>query len=476
MDSYASFILGKTRLLLAVVLGILLNSCSTHSSRQPSALKAIRPKFDRQDLPEGLRYWISSEQDLLFLSGTSTVISEDINQQDPQFRPETKKFFELKTFWVDETKFRAFEAANAEINPDIKKFLVRQGPQGKQYRLIVHPESEAFYQPMLENAVEADPVWGTPLASPRTLLIVNPKTRQALFIAKVSLDAVVGGNVRRLIKGSEVARSVGGTQLLKSPKRPDISGAKFIEEPWGIAPIDSEKGGMIIRSLPPEVMKKQQKILPLFALYAPRPDGQAPLMARWIKESKMEASDYLRAHLIAPFVKIWMEMLMKAGLTSEPHAQNVLMAVDEMEQPQKTFYFRDNGGLNFDLKHWVNTKMISSTDQLPSLNGVETDYYQDKHSEMINLSLWKYFSEGVLIDLQKQMILWQKKGWIKKLNGPPLEQILEEEVSKIYSAQSGKKTKFYTLFKIGTRMINLRQKLQCEIPLSGPQPPTATSN
>ncbi|MGZ3711630.1 MAG: hypothetical protein ACXVBE_07730, partial [Bdellovibrionota bacterium] len=142
---------------------------------------------------------------------SSRLIPAETGRLKKEFLPESLKRFPLKSIWLPEEELRVAIDDPALPNA-IKKIFVRVVNGKREFRLLIHPESEMFYRPLLKKYPLArdEKFWATTTASGRTVLIEAEHSQQKIF-AKISLDVEMG-NVRRTVPAAEVARSVGTSQ------------------------------------------------------------------------------------------------------------------------------------------------------------------------------------------------------------------------------------------------------------------------
>lgn len=386
--------------------------------------RAEQPKAtERAGLPPAVDAWMRCEQELLSRAvDTRIIVSPEQNAQDAKYAPEGGKTFKVKSYWLGEDKVRGILGDG--LSKGTRDALVRQTKDGPQYRLVVHPESEDFYRSLVKGAERAKDLDATSTASSRTLLVWDPKHPDRPFFAKVSLDKKIGGVVRTVPQG-EVARSVGINNVLDGTDLP--KGFDYLHEVLGVMPKGFERGGMIIRELPQDVLDGQRKILPLFSLYAKSPDGKPPMLARMIQKTDMPALPFIRQKIISPFLRQWFALAVKQGITEEPHAQNVLMQVGKDGLPNGGFMHRDLGGFNVDFAYRDQLDRKTPTN-LPTMTTMDADYHSSKHKETFGF-LRTYFVGGFVHNLEQSIPEWMEQGLIdgpKPKDGAFRGMILEE--------------------------------------------------
>lgn len=367
-------------------------------------------KIGKHDLPPGVKIILHAEQVLLSRELNETrIISPKITNQDELFRPENRNVFEVKTYWIPEEHLQAFE--NSSADPKLKKLMQRTRNNKKEWRLIVHPETENFYKDLIKKGKPGGNFLATSTSSSRTLAIWPPGKPEMVFFGKLSLDKNIGGVVRT-IPGTEVARSIGTGKLLDSikPKLPESF--EYFSESMGIMPKGQLRGGMIIREIPDAIKSGKEKFVPLFSLYGKCPNCKSPpLLVSMINKSKMRPDDFVREKIITPFVDQWVELAVKQGISTEPHAQNVLIGIGSDGLPNGKFLHRDFGGFNIDF-NYRESKSLPIPKNMPVINDIKEDYHQKYSKNSLKQSIHTYFSEGFIYNIDQNLSQWSKEGLI----------------------------------------------------------------
>jgi hypothetical protein len=386
----------KLRYLLLALLFILI-SCSTENLSRSLAGKYDNYEVTEQfQLPQATKRLIDFEQGLIDRNvDTDKIYSPDIANQDLLFRPENQKWFSVKTYWIPEEELNAVNHSSAQINSVMTKSLNGQ----TFYCLIVHPESESFYQELTSKYSRGEDMYATSTSSSRTVLIRTKDDK--IFFGKLSLNVKLGGVVRTIPRG-EVSRSVGTTMILDEilkKEDPNASPFHYIRESFGIIPKDFERGGMIIREIP--TMEESHSLLPLFSIYA-KNANQDSILKKWIqlaeKENKIPR-EWIKEKILAPFAKGWSHAYLDQHFVMEAHAQNVLIEVDKNNFPVGKFFHRDFGGFNVNLEYYKDESWYS---KLPYFTDIQTDYHQKSSEKAVVQSLDTYFESGFLFNLNKE--------------------------------------------------------------------------
>lgn len=412
---------------LLVVVSLLASLSSAHAQDHP--------RFDR--LPESIREWIYAEQKLLSRAvDERRIMAPRINNQDPDFAPEKGGVFEVKTYWVDASKMEAFLGDN--MPERFRGMLVRTRNGHTEYRLAVHPESESLYEEVVKGAERGAPLWATATASSRTLLVWEHGMEAQPFFAKLSLNKEIGGVVRT-IPLSEVVRSVGINNVLHAESATLPASFDFIPEVASMIPKGMPRGGMIIRTIPEEILSGKAKFVPLFSLYATPPEGGPPLLARMIEKSGMDPKEFVRTKIVEPMAAQWFDMVVDRGIQMEPHAQNVLIELGKDGLPTGRFLHRDLGGFTVDFNHRERLGLGTKA-SLPYIHDFEKEYHLDRAVERLK-DVRVYFSGGFLYNIDQELPKWQAKGWVKgdKVAPGTFEGLFEDAMSRELARRTGEK-------------------------------------
>lgn len=384
-------------ILKSLVLSVMLIASSSSLAQSPSSL------------PLGIQKLIFAEQRLLSRDvNEDRVMTPKDNKQDEQFKPENEKTFEVKSYWIQKSSLETFTSEH--MSPKLQNIFFKRSANGQEFALLlVHPESESFYEQLTASAERGPKFLATSTASSRTLVMWPYERPNLAFFGKLSLNKEIGGVVRTIPQG-EVARSLGTTEVLFKNQHVLPSSFKFLPEVMSAIPKGWPRGGMIIREIPKDLASGRDHFIPLFSLYADRGD-LPPLLAEMIQKSGMDPKTFVEQRIIAPFVNQWLELVLIHGISMEPHAQNVLIGLDQNGLPNGKFMHRDFGGFNLDLKSFrkLNTLIPS---ELPHVTSISEDYHQKFSVSSVNESLETFFEQGFVYNLDKKMPDWVTKGWI----------------------------------------------------------------
>lgn len=418
-------------------------------------IQILGGSLSSQELSREVEEFRHFEQDLfLRRSGDPQVLVSNLNRQKSRFRPDKKSKFKIKTYWVAESDFPIF--STNDLSAERKKELIQTRNGTRYIRLFVHPESERFYSSLIKDAERAEDYWAVPTASARSLIVWGPSSRGRPFIAKVSLDAVIGHSDRK-IKGSEVARSLGYAQLLSQADAALPKNLVLFPEVLGGYWKGKEKGGQIIRELPEEMISGEKKYLPMFALYETSKRIKEPMLAKMISNSGLSPQEFIRKFVFKPYAKLWMESALIYGWSSEDHGQNLLMELDSNGNPTGRFAKRDFGGFFIDLPLWNRRIGGPSPANLPSMGDGYDDYFQFRRNEIYKENLRIYFVGSILHDLGVHLRRWNREGLIggKSYSQGELEWDFLTELERAYKVLTGKPAAFY--YELSTLQSHLKR-------------------
>ena len=354
-----------------------------------------------------------------------------------KYRPESKNIFKIKSYWVSEKDWHVFQGL--DFSKNLKNDFNRTLPSGeRQFKVLVHPVSENFFSPFLKNAIPADTYWGTPLASARTLVIWKEGEESKAYLGKLGLDSHIG-STWRIIRPSEIARSVGTSDVLSMAKPALPKDFSYFPEVYGITPKGSEAGGMLLRELPDELKSGEFEARPLMSLFESTSPFSAPPFVDMIKKSGLSPQKFFKKNLIAPFIDQWLELALNHGINEEPHSQNLLMILDRAGMPTRRFAHWDLGGFSLDLP-FRESKGLPIPANLPHIRGVALDYSLEEVALRYRSLQW-HFVNGVIYNVDQRVPVWMKNGWVKKApwKEGELEDIFHVELARIYEEKTGLK-------------------------------------
>ncbi|MCO5142070.1 MAG: hypothetical protein M9962_03155 [Oligoflexia bacterium] len=356
---------------------------------------AFAAQFSRQDVPEQLYYWIDAEQNRIDRSVGNRIKAPDIAAQKPEYRPENGNWFDIRTVWVPEEELNVADTDEMFAFRNSDEFIKEEG--GKKYfRLFIHPESENFYQEILAKYPSEISHEATSTASSRTVLMRNKASKDKLYFVKLSLDVELGGVVRT-VPASEVARSVGFSKYISQLDLKSKESYIILREPLAIVPKGMRRGGQIIREIPEEILKGEKTLVPIFSLYSTN-QGET-LLEKYSKELKISPLEFVEKNLLEPFMRGYADMIVNQSISMEPHAQNFLMELDRDKKPTGRLVYRDLGGFNIDFETTAIRDDLKT--KMPVFMSYANDYHQERAVDDVTKSIYVYFENGVLTNIDK---------------------------------------------------------------------------
>ena len=388
---------------------------------------------EMQGLPAGVLKWYITETDYLSRAvDTYKIVSPENNSQDEFYKPERKKVFDVVAVWIPEKELRTYTSPSGE---KLRSIFFRNRNGQSEFLFLIHPESKSFYKKFLNPTFQVETFQAAATSSSRSLLIWRPGHENQPFIAKLSLNKEIAGVLRNL-KGSETAMSVGVSSTLEGstnfPKN-----FLYMKESLSAIPKGMEKGGMIVREFPQEMLNDSSYFVPLFALYGNKKPGY---LLRLLQNSKDSTEETLRKMILRPFAEVWLDLAMNHGILSEPHAQNVLIEINN-DGTTGRFLFRDFGGFSIDFDYRRSRNLFVPSN-LPTFTGsIQKDYYVERFAPHIRESLAIYFEGGFLYNIDKAVKTWVSDGLISGGGNFNSYTAFQEELVKVVEAKTRKKIK-----------------------------------
>ncbi|HEX4924478.1 MAG TPA: IucA/IucC family C-terminal-domain containing protein, partial [Bdellovibrionales bacterium] len=386
--------------------------------------------------------------------GDPSKLPRDNSLQGRKYKPESRASFTVESYWVDASLMH--EWRDSAFPPELEPEFTRVKNGARQLRLLVHPESHAFYKDVIAKAERAPDFIATATASGRTVLASPAGNPGLRFFVKLSLNKKLGGSLRT-IKTSEVARSIGLSRVLAELNLP---GFDYLPEVLGLSPKGIEGGGMIVRALPEKIVRGELLYIPLFALYGDGKGTLEPHLVRMIRESGDAPAEFIRTRILRPFAALWAELALR-GITMEPHGQNMMIAIDRDGRLVSRFLFRDLGGFNVDFEHAA--KHLSRLPILPTFTSVEGDYFVSKHKSYLQESLNLYFVGAFVYDLDKRIAKWERQGLIPAAPRAydHLQNAFRLEVERVLTVRAGRPVRLADDYEnIGDEIVKIRRDLK----------------
>ncbi len=298
------------------------------------------------------------------------------NFQDPFYAPEQANVFNIPSYWVDNTNFHCFFTDTPLISQFIKDNLIL---------FLIHPESDDFYN--IDRSFPGPIFSAIATSSSRTVLLML--NNLPICFAKVSLNKEISGVVRTVLKG-EISRSVGTTMILDDLKQKNLLPRTFnyFREVISFIPHGLERGGMIIREIPSQLLTNSDfELMPVFSLFTEQSNKEIPIY----KLSKGQDLDkYIYNKIIIPFIDEFFSLAF-LGISTESHAQNLLIDIKS-----GNFYYRDFSGFTINMK-----KCPSLYSTHLYMDKMEQDYWQKEHNKRLQKSLFTYFLGSIIYGLSE---------------------------------------------------------------------------
>lgn len=366
-----------------------------------------------------VRAMVALEQTYLDRRSDPRLFVHDTTTLDLAYRPEGCAVFALDAYrlspslcnrWSSRTPGRTLPPALAHVC------------RSDDALLLVHPQSRTHYAALLGRdgvrRIERGAYLATPLSSSRSLLVWERDVPQTPFIAKVSLDAVIG-TVSRTIRDARVAKCVGLTALLDGAR--DLpADFGFLGEYYGVSPHRMPRGGMLLRTIPAPVMAGERILLPVYALIA-EPQSDGPSLLRVLAEHhRMSLGEFVYHAIIAPFARQWATLAIDAGIVFEAHGQNLLLELNANLTPTGRLVHRDLEDLSVDLDYRRLCGLFVP-ENLPALAGhsLARIYQQRRHRWWLRHSLPVFFEGGVLQPIERTIAGWLRSGAIDSVQAGP---------------------------------------------------------
>lgn len=238
--------------------------------------------------------------------------------------------------WLPRELARIYGPLLAELRDALGLHL----PRG-EVPLLLHPQTPAAHR-RLATAHGHDVlpgVWATPTSSYRSVLAWRGGREPVVL--KLSIGAVIG-RIRRVLREDQIARSVVMTAVFETipPSHRAELGLDWFADVGGL--VETHGGhGWLLRKLPRTVTDSDDRwLLPMFSAISPQGDGPPPLVDL-IRRSGRPATEYVLETLIRPYVAALSYLLFVQGIQVEGHSQNLLLEMDERDDPTGRLVLRD---------------------------------------------------------------------------------------------------------------------------------------
>jgi hypothetical protein len=290
---------------------------------------------------------------------------------------------------------------------------------GEKILFAIHPTATKHYGEFLRTAraqdveeIRGQRVWAVPTSSTRTLLAWPDQCPQEAVFIKTSLHSPVLGDRRLQI--ADVARCVGLSLMLEA-ERKELPAFDYFAERVGVVPRAMQDSGMIVRSIPKDIRADRITAAPFYSLLG-EGRGEPPLFLTLLRETGMEAEEVVEEILCAPFIRLWLELGLRFGVTLEAHGQNLLMGLPKNLSQVHRLMYRDFSGIQVDweLRAGLGLSCPASMPQAwrwHSAYGAWGTRYGQLSWYKLGISLYDYVG-FFLLELQSSLMEWQKLGLI----------------------------------------------------------------
>jgi len=416
-------------------------------------------------LPPSVELWRTYEQQHVNRVVGPKIASPEQNDQNPKYAPESGNIFELPAFWLDASEAQMFEANN--LPRRLRSMFVRGANSKKQFLILVHPESLAMFKSVLKDATPySGKFLATPTSSSRTLFVWPKGQADQVFLVKVALDATIG-SARRIVSKLQVTHSIALNNVIQHINQELPDSFVGLPEVLGMVPNELDReGGMIVRSIPDELLAGKVRYVPMFALCATPAKGGEPLIEALAKASKVSVVDFMESSIIKPFVREWLTMFLESGMVGEPHGQNLLLEIDAQNRPTGRFVHRDFHGFDADFEYRKKMRLpIPSRKWMPKTTSGDFTRKSPRNpiQEHFTNSLDIFFGDGVVFTFNSYA---RKAGYSRDLKA-----VFKRVVIEQVESMTGTQYKTYEEFieHLNSDAVTLRQqyrktaKNQCSV-------------
>ncbi len=223
---------------------------------------------------------------------------------------------------------------------ELRDALAPRLPRG-EVPLLLHPQAPAAHRRLATAYGQRvlPGVRATPTSSYRSVLAWRGGEQPVVL--KLSIGAIIG-RIRRALREDQIARGVVMTAVFETipPAHRDELGLDWFADVGGL--VETHSGhGWLLRTLPRTVTDSDDRwLLPMFSAISPQDDGP-PLLVDLIRRSGRPATDYVIDTLIRPYVGALSYLLFVQGIQAEGHSQNLLLEMNERDDPTGRLVLRD---------------------------------------------------------------------------------------------------------------------------------------
>lgn len=340
-------------LILITTLLLVLSSCS--SLDRTIASNSFLSTIDgSESITPGLKELLYEEQTL----HNKDLWGENAFKSNiaPEYVPENNPKFPLPYYLIPEEKAKFLKADSLDKRVSLQLQEIINGK--KYFKLFVHPESFSHYRFLKTDytfvSQKDTEFMASPTSSYRSLLVWDYKdTKKKRFIAKVSLDKNVVGDIDRLVSSNEVERSlanqkafdkIGSDELERIHVKIFPESAGLVLDQSNLRGAPKKLGGQIIREISDDIENSRTKLVSFSTLMSPNREPH-PLIIDVIKASNLSSYDFFRKYMIEGYLNMFEELSLKKGINFEPHSQNLGFEITPDFKPTGNWALKDFGGV-----------------------------------------------------------------------------------------------------------------------------------
>lgn len=368
-------------------------------------------------LPNSLRELMTFERRYLDRPGRFRDIDSDAGF-DARYFPENCGVVKLPCYWVSR---RCLYVYGRQLFTHREPALFSGTGLHERVLFAIHPASHARYGGFLKRAQAEDAtaqgltIWAVPTSSTRTFLAWPDGSPERAVFFKTSLYSPILGD-RRLDR-NKVACSVGLSAVMQESASLLPGDLSFLPEPVGYIPRTQLDGGMVVRSVPQELVESKSIPVPLFSLMSRVPQ-QEPLLMKMHRNGGVDPLEFVEDVLCARFARLWLETYVRLGLILEAHGQDLMLELSPDLSKWRRFLYRDFEGLQVD---WQLRRALGLVE--PSCLGNRSAWHETYEtwgyptgamvSYKLRISLYDYL-HFVLMQMNASLLAWMQEGALPK--------------------------------------------------------------
>jgi hypothetical protein len=352
---------------------------------------------------------------------------------DVRYLPQNCGAVSLPCFWIHRKHVQLYgrQCAGAD-----ELYLFDQADPCGRVLFPIHPLCVEHCRQFLAEVHAEDAtadgmrIWAVPTSSTRTFLAWPDGEPHRALCIKTSLHSKAFGD--RQLGACKVARSVGFSMLFESSGTPQSSTLGHFPERLGLVPKGLPDCGVIVRSIPEQILNGQMYVAPLFALLGGS-GSNTPLLLSMLQRTDASTEEFVQQVLCRPFASLWLETALHRGLLLEAHAQNMMLSLSVDRMPLGGFFYRDFEGLQVDWELRATQKLSVPPGMPRSFDWQETyATWGYAHSQLVwyklYISLFDYL-HFVLNEVELSLQSWHARGLVR---GPSISR---DSITLMFSRQ-----------------------------------------